>query len=138
LVFGVSGDVEKYYGVLNDTTRKNLETIVNKSNDTITEELVLRGLFARFSGSENHSKESGGSNCTSFMDPFIKFRSTFKYLIENNICPEIVLLKNCLADLYKTDKKYNELARGATYKKYSGEAKDSGTNYLNQINTSGK
>lgn len=138
LVFGVSGDVQKYYGVLNESTRKNLETIVDKSSDEVTEELVLRGLFARYSGAEDHSKKSGGSTCMNFMDPFIKFRSTFKYLIEKNICPEIELLKNCLAGLYQTDKKYNELGRGSKYKKYSGDEKDNGTNYLDQINVSGK
>jgi len=136
---GVSGDAVRIYGVLNDTTRKTLQSIVDKSSGEITEERVLAGLFTRYAAKENHGEKAPKNvTCMSFLGPFGRENVDFKMSIESNICPQVQKLTECLGNLYSSDKRVSNIARNEPLKKWSGDRFESDTNYLDQISTIAK
>lgn len=133
---GVSGESVKVYGVLNETTRKTLQSIVDRSKGRVTEDRVLAGLFSRYAAKENHGQQAPKNmTCLSFLGPFTKVNVDTKIEIMTNICPDIEKLTSCLNDLYSSDKRVSNVARNEYLLKYSGERFESNTNFLNQINT---
>lgn len=136
---GVSGDAVRIYGVLNDTTRKTLQSIVDRSTGEITEERVLAGLFTRYAAKENHGEKAPKNvTCMSFLGPFGRENVDFKMSIESNICPQVQKLTECLGSLYSSDKRVSNIARNEPLKKWSGDRFESDTNYLDQISTLAK
>lgn len=134
---GVGDDVVKVYGVLNDTTRKTLQSIVDRTGN-VTEERVLAGLFTKYAAKENHGEKAPKNvTCLSFLGPFGRENIDFKMSIETNICPQIENLTKCLGNLYSNDKKVSNLARDGI-RKYSGERVESDTDFLDQISTVSK
>lgn len=134
---GISGEEVKVYGVLNDATRKNLQSIVDKTSGQVTEERVLAGLFTRYSARENHSEKAPKNvTCMSFLGPFGKENVDFKISIETTICPQVQKLTQCLGNLYSSDQRISNISRNEYLKKWSGDRYESDTNYLDQINTS--
>lgn len=136
---GVSGDAVRIYGVLNDTTRKTLQSIVDKSSGEITEERVLAGLFTKYAARENHGEKAPKNvTCMSFLGPFGRENIDFKMSIESTICPQVQKLTECLGNLYSSDKRVSNIARNEPLKKWSGDRFESDTNYLDQISTISK
>jgi hypothetical protein len=136
---GVSGDAVRIYGVLNDTTRKTLQSIVDKSSGEITEERVLAGLFTKYAAKENHGEKAPKNvSCMSFLGPFGRENIDFKMSIETTICPQVQKLTECLGNLYSSDKRVSNIARNEPLKKWSGDRFESDTNYLDQISTIAK
>lgn len=134
---GITGDEVKVYGVLNDSTRKNLQSIVDKSSGQITEERVLAGLLTKYAARENHSEKAPKDvTCMSFLGPFGRENVDYKITIENSICPQVQKLTQCLGGLYSSDKRISNISRNEVLKKWSGDRFESDTNYLDQINVS--
>lgn len=134
---GVKDEIVKVYGVLNEATRKNLQSIVDRGSDEITEEKVLSGLLTKYAARENHSEKAQRNvTCMSFLGPFGRDNVDFKLTIESDICPKVQQLTKCLGNLYSEDKRVSNISRNEALKTYSGDRYDNDTNYLDQINIS--